>query len=57
MIKILDRTDNGFPPIVYGNGSQSYDFIYLEDVARANVCALKRSAFDEYRNPESRLRG
>lgn len=41
IMKILDRLDKGQPPIVYGDGSQAYDFIYVSDVARANVCALK----------------
>jgi len=41
MMKILDNLDEGLPPVVYGDGSQSYDFIYVSDVARANVCALK----------------
>jgi len=43
MMKILDRIDCGEPPVVYGDGSQSYDFIDVRDVARANVCALKSS--------------
>ena len=41
MMKILDRIDQGLPPMVYGDGTQSYDFIYVRDVARANICALK----------------
>ena len=41
MIKILDNLDKGLPPVVYGDGSQAYDFIYVTDAARANVCALK----------------
>ena len=41
MMKILDNIDRGFSPIVYGDGSQAYDFIYVGDTARANVCALK----------------
>jgi len=41
MMKILDNLDKGLSPIVYGDGSQAYDFIYVSDVARANVCALK----------------
>ena len=41
MMKILDNLDKGLPPVVYGDGSQSYDFIYVTDAARANVCALK----------------
>lgn len=41
IMKILDNLDKGFPPVVYGDGSQAYDFIYVGDTARANVCALK----------------
>jgi UDP-glucose 4-epimerase len=41
MMKILDNIDRGLPPVVFGDGSQSYDFIYVRDTARANVCALK----------------
>jgi UDP-glucose 4-epimerase len=41
MMKILDNLDNGKPPIVFGDGSQAYDFIDVTDTARANVCALK----------------
>ncbi len=41
IMKILDRIDKGLPPIVYGDGSQSYDFVYVGDAARANICALK----------------
>ena len=41
MMKILDNIDKGLFPVVYGDGSQSYDFIYVEDTAHANVCGLK----------------
>ena len=41
MMKILDNLDQGISPVVYGDGSQAYDFIAVEDTARANVCALK----------------
>jgi UDP-glucose 4-epimerase len=50
MMKILDRLDEGKPPIVFGDGSQSYDFIYVEDVAEANLCAMKAEAEDEFYN-------
>lgn len=50
IMKILDRLDQGLPPIVYGDGSQSYDFVYVSDVARANICALKSSATDSFYN-------
>ncbi len=41
IMKIIDRLNQGLGPVVYGDGSQSYDFIHVRDVARANVCALK----------------
>ncbi len=47
IMKVLDRIDEGLPPIISGDGSQSYDFIHVEDVARANVLALKSDATDE----------
>jgi len=50
IMKILDRLDQQLPPIVYGDGSQSYDFVYVSDVARANICALKSSATDNFYN-------
>jgi UDP-glucose 4-epimerase len=46
IMKMLDRLDRGLPPLVFGDGSQSYDFIYVSDVARANICALKSDASD-----------
>lgn len=50
MMKILDRLDKGEPPQVYGDGSQQYDFISVEDVARANICAMKADASGECYN-------
>lgn len=41
IMKILDSIDKGFSPVVFGDGSQAYDFIYVSDTARANVLALK----------------
>lgn len=50
IMKILDRLDQDLPPIVYGDGSQSYDFIYVSDVGRANLCALKSNTTNEAYN-------
>jgi len=44
MHKILDRLENGLKPMVYGDGSQQYDFVSVEDVAAANICAMKSEA-------------
>jgi UDP-glucose 4-epimerase len=50
IMKILDNLDKGLPPVVYGDGTQSYDFIYVEDTAEANVCALKSDSVDNFYN-------
>lgn len=50
IMKILDNLDQGKAPVVYGDGSQSYDFIYVGDTAKANVCALKSDAVDSFYN-------
>jgi len=50
IMKILDRIDQGLSPIVYGDGSQAYDFIYVSDVARANICALQSAATNQCYN-------
>jgi UDP-glucose 4-epimerase len=46
IMKVLDRIGRGQRPIVFGDGSQTYDFIYVTDVARANVLAAKSDATD-----------
>lgn len=44
MHKILDKIEKGERPVVYGDGTQCYDFIYVEDVARANILAMESEA-------------
>jgi UDP-glucose 4-epimerase len=50
IMKVLDRIGQGLPPIIFGDGSQSYDFIYVTDVARANILGAKADATDEFFN-------
>lgn len=50
MHKVLDRIESGQRPLVFGDGSQQYDFIHVHDVARANVLAMQSDASGENYN-------
>jgi UDP-glucose 4-epimerase len=50
MHKILDRIEQGEPPIVFGDGSQQYDFVHVADVARANILAMEAEVDGECYN-------
>lgn len=46
---MLNKIDANEPPTINGDGSQAYDFIYVEDVARCNIAALtSESTFGFY---------
>ena len=38
---MLNKISANEPPVINGDGSQAYDFIYVEDVARSNIDALE----------------
>lgn len=50
IMKILDRLDQGLPPVLYGDGSQAYDFIYVSDCGAANVRAMLADSTDQFYN-------
>ncbi|MDA3832161.1 MAG: NAD-dependent epimerase/dehydratase family protein [Spirochaetales bacterium] len=47
---MLNKIDANEAPVINGDGSQAYDFVYVEDVARANVCAAKSGCSHGYFN-------
>jgi len=47
---MLNKIDANQAPSINGDGSQAYDFIDVEDVARSNICALEAGATDEFYN-------
>ena len=53
LIRWMDRIAAGQPPIILGDGSQTMDFVYVDDVARANVLALQSDVSDEVFNVAS----
>ena len=47
LVRWLDAIENGTPPLIFGDGEQSMDFVFVEDVARANVQAMQSDVTDE----------
>ncbi|HMO18883.1 MAG TPA: NAD-dependent epimerase/dehydratase family protein [Oligoflexia bacterium] len=47
---MLNKIDANETPVINGDGSQAYDFISVQDVARCNLCALESEVTDEFYN-------
>jgi UDP-glucose 4-epimerase len=50
LVRWMERIDSGRAPLILGDGTQTMDFVYVEDVARANVLALTSHVSDEVFN-------
>ncbi len=50
MMKMLDAIDAGRRPTIYGDGSEAFDFVAVEDCAAANVCAMQATVSDAFYN-------
>lgn len=50
MIRWMERIDRGEPPVVFGDGLQTMDFIHVSDVARANLLAASAPVSDRVFN-------
>ncbi len=53
LIRWMDRIAGGQPPLILGDGNQTMDFVYIEDIARSNILALQSDASDEVFNVAS----
>lgn len=53
LIRWMERIESGQPPLILGDGKTSMDFIYIDDIARANVAGLKSDVSDEVFNVAS----
>ncbi|HTT17831.1 MAG TPA: NAD-dependent epimerase/dehydratase family protein [Candidatus Sulfotelmatobacter sp.] len=47
MIRWLDAIEANQPPLIFGDGKQSMDFIFVSDIARANLLAAQSDVSDE----------
>jgi UDP-glucose 4-epimerase len=50
LIRWMERISNGQPPLIFGDGSQTMDFVHVRDIARANILAAKAEVTDEVFN-------
>lgn len=50
LIRWMERIVNNQAPLIFGDGKQTMDFVYIEDIARANICAAKADVTDEVFN-------
>ena len=50
LIRWMERIVAGKPPLIFGDGKQTMDFIYIGDIARANILAAKADVTDEVFN-------
>jgi UDP-glucose 4-epimerase len=53
LIRWMDRIVAGQAPLIFGDGKQTMDFVYIEDIARANILAAKADVTDEVFNVAS----
>ncbi len=53
LIRWLDRIDAGESPLIFGDGSQTMDMIYIDDIIDANMMAMESDVTDEVFNVAS----
>ena len=46
LIRWMERISAGQPPLILGDGTQTMDFVYTEDIARANLLAAASDVTD-----------
>src|SRR5262249_40419465 len=50
LIRWMERIAAGRTPLIFGDGSQTMDFVHVHDIARANLLAAKSEVSDDVFN-------
>ena len=53
LVRWMERIEAGEPPLIFGDGTQTMDFVYSEDIARANILAAQADVTDTVYNVAS----
>lgn len=53
LVRWMERISVGKPPLIFGDGLQTMDFVYSDDIARANILAAKSDVSDKVFNVAS----
>jgi UDP-glucose 4-epimerase len=53
LVRWMERISAGEPPLILGDGSQTMDFVYIGDIARANLLAAEADVTDAAYNVAS----
>lgn len=46
LVRWMERIADGRPPLIFGDGKQTMDFVYTDDIARANILAAQSDSVD-----------
>lgn len=50
LIRWMERINKGEPPLIFGDGAQTMDFVHVHDIARANILAARADVTDTVYN-------
>ena len=61
LVRWMERIADGQPPLIFGDGAQTMDFVYTVDIARANILAMtsnvREGVYNIASNEETSLLG